>query len=78
MTLTLLIIALWFIAFVWLVIVFITLRGLSHQRPLLASSNLRLTAGDTPLVSILVPARNEQHRVLEAPRRTFQPSRSEA
>jgi len=65
MSVTLLIIALWFVAFVWLVIVFLTLRGLSRQRPLLATRDLRLTANDAPLVSILVPARNEQQRVLE-------------
>ena len=65
MSVTLLIIALWFVAFVWLVIVFLTLHGLSRQRPLLATSDVRLTTNDAPLVSILVPARNEQHRVLE-------------
>jgi chlorobactene glucosyltransferase len=58
--------ALWFIAFVWFVIIILTLHGLSRQRFLLPTTNLRLTASDAPLVSILVPARNEQHRVLEA------------
>ena len=58
-------IALWFVAFAWLVIIVLTVRGHSRQRSLLATSNLRLTASDAPLVSILVPARNEQHRVLE-------------
>jgi chlorobactene glucosyltransferase len=62
---TILISALWFVVFVWLVIVVLTLHGLSRQRPLSASNNLRLTANDAPLVSILVPARDEQHRVLE-------------
>ena len=62
---TLLISARCFIAFVWLVTVVLTLHGLSRQRPLLATPNLRLTASDAPLVSILVPARNEQQRVLE-------------
>ena len=62
---TLLISALCFIAFAWLVIVVLTLHGISRQRPLLATPNLRLTARDAPLVSILVPARNEQLRVLE-------------
>jgi len=62
---TLLISALCFIAFAWLVIVALTLHGLSRQRPLLATANLRLTAGDAPLVSVLVPARNEEQRVLE-------------
>lgn len=63
---TLLISALWLVAFVWLVIVVLTLHGLSRQRFLSATSNLRLTASDAPLVSILVPARNEQERVLES------------
>jgi chlorobactene glucosyltransferase len=62
---TILISTLWFVAFVWLVIVVLTLRGLSRQRPLVATPNLRLTASDAPLVSILVPARNEEERVLE-------------
>jgi chlorobactene glucosyltransferase len=63
---TLLISALWFVAFAWLVIVVLTVHGLSRQRFLSATSNLRLTASDAPLVSILVPARNEQERVLES------------
>ena len=62
---TILISALWFVAFVWLVMVVITLVGLSRQRTLSATTNLRLTASDAPLVSILVPARNEEDRVLE-------------
>ena len=62
---TILISALWLIAFAWLVTVVLTLHGLSRQKSLFATSNLRLTASDAPLVSILVPARNEQHRVLE-------------
>jgi cellulose synthase/poly-beta-1,6-N-acetylglucosamine synthase-like glycosyltransferase len=57
--------ALWFVAFVWLVIVVLTLYGLSRRRSLSATSNLRLTGSDAPLVSVLVPARNEQYRVLE-------------
>lgn len=63
--LTILTIALWFVAFAWLVIVVITVHGQSRQRSLVATNNLRLTASDAPLISILVPARNEQHRVLE-------------
>ena len=62
---TILISSLWFIAFVWLVIVVLTLRGVSRQKSLSATDNLRLTGSDAPLVSILVPARNEQDRVLE-------------
>jgi len=63
---TLLISALWFVAFAWLVSVVLTVHGLSRQRFLSATSNLRLTASDAPFVSILVPARNEQERVLES------------
>jgi cellulose synthase/poly-beta-1,6-N-acetylglucosamine synthase-like glycosyltransferase len=62
---TILISALWLVAFIWLVIVALTLHGLSRQKPLLATNNLHLMANDAPLVSILVPARNEQDRVLE-------------
>ena len=43
-------------------IVVLTVQGQSRQRSLLGTNN---TASDAPLVSILVPARNEQHRVLE-------------
>jgi len=63
---TLIIGALWFVAFAWLVIVVLTLHGLSRQRHLLATSDLQLTPSAAPLVSILVPARNEEQRVLEA------------
>lgn len=65
MKITILISVLWFVAFAWLVMVVLTLHGRSRQRSLLATSNLRLATSDAPLVSILVPARNEQHRVLE-------------
>ena len=65
MKITILISALWLIAFVWLIIVVLTFHAISRQRPLLATNNLHLTARDAPLVSILVPARNEQDRVLE-------------
>ena len=65
MIITLLIISLWFVAFVWFVVVVLTFHGVSRQQSLLATNNLRLTAGDAPLISILVPARNEQDRVLE-------------
>jgi len=58
--------ALWLVVLTWVVIVVLTARGLTRQRSLAPSSNLRLTESDAPLVSILVPARNEEHRVLEA------------
>src|SRR5262245_29418150 len=63
---TILISGLWLVAVAWLVVVIITLRGLSRQRTLLTTANLRLTTSAAPLVSILVPARNEEHRVLAA------------
>src|SRR5258708_9359740 len=48
----------------WLVSTVLTLYGLARQKPLLPTNHLRLTARDAPLVSVLVPARNEQNRVL--------------
>jgi chlorobactene glucosyltransferase len=54
----------WLIVFAWLVSIVLTLYGLSQRKPLLPTSDPRLTANDAPLVSILVPARNEEHRVL--------------
>jgi chlorobactene glucosyltransferase len=62
---TILISSLWLVAFVWLVILVLTLHGVSRQKVLLATNNRGLTASNAPLVSILVPARNEQDRVLE-------------
>lgn len=51
----------------WLVVAFLTLLGLLRQKPLPpASSAARLTARDAPLVSVLVPARNEEGRVLSS------------
>jgi cellulose synthase/poly-beta-1,6-N-acetylglucosamine synthase-like glycosyltransferase len=60
----LLAIVLWVLAFGWLISLALTLHGLYHQKNLLPNTDLRLTAGDAPFVSILVPARNEEHRVL--------------
>ncbi len=52
----------------WLAAAFLTLRGLSRQKPLapIACEDKHLTTSDAPLVSILVPARNEERRVLNA------------
>jgi chlorobactene glucosyltransferase len=58
--------ALWLVTLVWLVILILSLHGLARQRSLLPTTDLSLTASDAPLISILVPARNEQHRVLES------------
>jgi chlorobactene glucosyltransferase len=54
----------WLIVFAWVVSVGLTLYGLSRQKPLTSTGRLRTTAGAVPLVSVLVPARNEQDRVL--------------
>jgi hypothetical protein len=54
----------WLIVFAWLVSVGLTLYGLSRQKPLASTNRLRMTASAAPLVSVLVPARNEQDRVL--------------
>jgi chlorobactene glucosyltransferase len=54
----------WLIVFAWLISIVLTLYGLARQKPLLPTNHLRMTASDAPLVSVLVPARNEQHRVL--------------
>jgi chlorobactene glucosyltransferase len=54
----------WFIVCAWVVSIVLTLYGLARQRPLLPTNHLRLTANDVPLVSVLVPARNEEHRIL--------------
>jgi chlorobactene glucosyltransferase len=52
------------IVFAWLMSIILTLHGLSRQKPLLPTKHLRMTASEAPLVSVLVPARNEEHRVL--------------
>ena len=54
----------WFLVFVWLVSLILTLYGLSRQRLLAPLSDQHPTSQDAPLVSVLVPARNEAHRVL--------------
>ena len=57
----------WVIVLVWFVMAVLTLRGLARQKPLQpARPGGRLTLADAPLVSILVPARNEEGRVLAA------------
>jgi cellulose synthase/poly-beta-1,6-N-acetylglucosamine synthase-like glycosyltransferase len=54
----------WLIALAWLISTVLTIYGLARQKLLLPTNHLRLTASDAPLVSVLVPARNEQNRVL--------------
>jgi chlorobactene glucosyltransferase len=48
----------------WLFAAFITLRGLARQKPLEAAPGKASKREDAPLISILVPARNEEGRVL--------------
>jgi chlorobactene glucosyltransferase len=55
---------LWFVVLAWLISIVLTLYGLSRQKTLSPTGDLRLQATDAPLVSVLVPARNEEHRVL--------------
>jgi chlorobactene glucosyltransferase len=54
----------WFVVFVWLVSIVLTLYGLFRQRPLSILNDSRLKTNDAPLVSVLVAARNEEHRAL--------------
>ena len=54
----------WIIVAAWLITIVLTLYGLSRQKRLLPTNRLTLIGSDAPLVSVLVPARNEQHRVL--------------
>jgi chlorobactene glucosyltransferase len=55
---------LWVTVFSWLVSIFLTLHGLLRQKPLSPTRGLRLATNAAPFVSVLVPARNEEHRVL--------------
>lgn len=57
----------WGAAALWALGAFLTLRGILRQRPLAPSADARLTGGDAPFVSVLVPARNEEHRVWNIP-----------
>ncbi|HVF58133.1 MAG TPA: glycosyltransferase [Pyrinomonadaceae bacterium] len=54
----------WAAVVLWLTGAFLTLRGIGRQKPLAPVSRFRLAEGDAPLVSILVPARNEERRIL--------------
>lgn len=55
---------LWFIVLVWIVNILLTLYGLSQQTVLSPTNDSSLKASEVPLVSVLVPARNEADRVL--------------
>jgi chlorobactene glucosyltransferase len=57
----------WATVLLWLIGALLTVRGLQRQRPLeSAPDGGLLTTSDAPLVSVLVPARNEEGRVLPA------------
>jgi len=57
--------AAWASAFGWLSMLLVTLGGLARHKPLgRATPRARFTADEAPLVSVLVPARNEEGRVL--------------
>jgi chlorobactene glucosyltransferase len=62
--LTILIAAVWFIVFGWVVSTILTILAITRQRILSSATSLAFTGNDAPLVSVLVPARNEEHRVL--------------
>src|ERR1041384_6229304 len=53
----------WILVLAWAVSLVLTIHGLSRQPPLPVSDET--PQGDAPTVSIIVPARNEEHRVLE-------------
>lgn len=55
---------LWLVVVGWLISVFLTVYVLYRQRPLQPQVNKHPAISDAPLVSVLVPARNEEHRVL--------------
>jgi cellulose synthase/poly-beta-1,6-N-acetylglucosamine synthase-like glycosyltransferase len=55
---------LWALVLAWTVSLVLTIYGLSRQRPLLPVSDSPLQLSDAPAVSVIVPARNEEHRVL--------------
>jgi cellulose synthase/poly-beta-1,6-N-acetylglucosamine synthase-like glycosyltransferase len=53
----------WICAFGWLIFAAVALYGLAGRNPLLPSQNSHV-ATDAPLVSVIIPARNEERRVL--------------
>jgi chlorobactene glucosyltransferase len=54
----------WLLVLAWLVSIVLTLYSLSRQKPLSPTMDSSLKANNVPFVSVLVPARNEEHRVL--------------
>lgn len=55
----------WLAAMLWLGSMFLTLRGLVRQKPLQPLKDIEIHRENAPFVSIIVAARNEEHRVLE-------------
>jgi chlorobactene glucosyltransferase len=55
---------LWLLAFSWLVSIAMTVYGLARRRVLAPAPENQLSIAEGPLVSIIVPARNEADRVL--------------
>ncbi len=55
---------LWLLAFAWLVTMVLTLYGVSKLRSLPPLRTSSLQGEDAPLVSVIMPARNEASRVL--------------
>lgn len=56
----------WAIFGAWVFAALSTLRALAHQKPLVRLDDSELKRADAPLVSIIVPCRNEAGRVLRA------------
>lgn len=64
--------AAWGAVLLWVFGALFTLHALTRQKPLGPAATFGpLMTGDAPLVSILVPARNEEHRVLDGSIRSF-------
>jgi chlorobactene glucosyltransferase len=57
---------LWFLAFSWLVSLLMTIYGLSRQKLLAPPNEAETAIYDVPLVTIIVPCRNEADRILTA------------
>ena len=53
----------WVCALGWLAFAVMVLSGLTRRKPLPATQDSQLIT-DQPLVSVLIPARNEAHRIL--------------
>jgi chlorobactene glucosyltransferase len=54
----------WGIFYLWLIVGALTLFSLARHRTLKPSGGVRLKGSDAPTVSVLIPARNEERRIL--------------